>query len=80
MSQVLSLLKELDSEETLSLEKAKAIWQKMKQYTDYKLYVALLGTEIVGMFCLLICDNFGHGCVLMNFTSNWVLSNTALVL
>jgi len=45
----------------------------MKQYPDYKLYVALLGTEIVGMFCLLICDNFGHGCARVVIVNNVVI-------
>ncbi len=61
LPRVLTLLKELDGEAELSLEEARAIWKRMKQYPYYKIYVALKGMEIVGTFSLLICDNLGHG-------------------
>lgn len=61
LPRILTLLKELDRDADLSPEKTRAIRQRMQRYPDYKVYVALRGTELVGTFCLLIVDNLGHG-------------------
>ena len=73
LPRVLTLLKELDEEAELSLEEARAIWKRMKQYPYYKAYVALKGMEIVGSFSLLICDNLGHGGVRFAVVDNVVV-------
>ncbi len=44
----------------LSLERAEAIFGKMKNYPDYKVYVAIFRGEVVGTFALLIMDNLAH--------------------
>mgnify|MGYP001182377626 CR=1 FL=1 len=61
LPQVLILLKELDQEAEIELEKSKHIFNKMELYPDYKIYVAVLEANIVGTFSLLVCDNLGHG-------------------
>ena len=61
LPRILILLQELNREADPNLEKIHTIWQKMQRYPDYKVYVALRGTKLVGTFCLLIVDNLGHG-------------------
>lgn len=51
---------ELDDGKVLSLPEARRLFEKMKQYPDYKIHVALSGSKIVGTFELLIMDNLGH--------------------
>ncbi|MCJ7799304.1 MAG: GNAT family N-acetyltransferase [Polaromonas sp.] len=51
---------DMDDAEILSLADATQIWTRMAAYPNYKLYVALLGTQVVGTFALLIMDNLGH--------------------
>ena len=74
LPQIITLLKELDQEVHLSIEDAMAIWQRMKQYPYYKLYVATAESEIRGTFCLLICDNLGHGGLRFAIVENVVVS------
>jgi len=61
LPQVLELLKELDQEAKINPEKSKYIFYRMKHYSYYKIYVVILGTNIVGTSSLLVCDNLGHG-------------------
>lgn len=49
-----------DAGETVSLEAARRLFERMQAYPFYRLYVAELGREIVGAFALLIMDNLGH--------------------
>lgn len=51
---------DLDDGNTLNEAAAKRIFERMAQYPNYKLYVAVEGTRIVGTFALLIMDNLGH--------------------
>ncbi|WP_395055078.1 GNAT family N-acetyltransferase [Polaromonas sp.] len=51
---------DIDDGDTLPLADAKRIWTRMASYPNYKLYVALQGTQVVGTFALLIMDNLGH--------------------
>jgi len=50
----------MDDGTVLSEDDANNIFTRMKSYPDYKLYVAIYGTAIVGSFALLIMDNLGH--------------------
>ena len=50
----------VDSDETLSIDKAKRIFQRLETYPDYRLYVAHYSGIVVGAFTLLIMDNFAH--------------------
>lgn len=50
----------MDKGNVLSLEKARVIFNRMRQYPDYKVYVAFLDGEMVGTFELAIIDNLGH--------------------
>jgi len=51
---------DMDDADMLPLADAKPIWARMAAYPNYKLYVALQGTQVVGTFALLIMDNLGH--------------------
>ncbi|MDP3605284.1 MAG: GNAT family N-acetyltransferase [Polaromonas sp.] len=51
---------EIDNGAVLTLPDATRIWERMAGYPNYKLYVALQGTQVVGTFALLIMDNLGH--------------------
>lgn len=51
---------DMDDADVLPLAEAKSIWARMAAYPNYKLYVALQGTQVVGTFALLIMDNLGH--------------------
>jgi GNAT superfamily N-acetyltransferase len=39
---------------------AKALFEKMRRYPDYRLYTAVLDGKVLGAFALLIMDNFAH--------------------
>ncbi|WP_188708712.1 GNAT family N-acetyltransferase [Polaromonas eurypsychrophila] len=51
---------DIDDGDTLPLADAKRIWERMASYPNYKLYVAVRGTQVIGTFALLIMDNIGH--------------------
>jgi len=44
----------------LTLAQARRIFQRIRSYPDYKIYVVLIEKKIVGSFALLIMDNLGH--------------------
>ncbi len=50
----------LDDGKVLTGEQALEIFNKMQRYPDYRLYVALSDSTVVGSFALLIMDNLGH--------------------
>jgi GNAT superfamily N-acetyltransferase len=50
----------LDTDGSLSIEAATEIINKMKQYPNYKMFVAVADGEVVGTFTLLIMDNLVH--------------------
>lgn len=50
----------MDDGEVLNLAEAERIFDKMRFYPDYRLYVASMDYLIVGTFALLIMDNLGH--------------------
>jgi N-acetylglutamate synthase-like GNAT family acetyltransferase len=51
---------ELDDKQVLDVKEAKAIFDKIKLYPDYHLYVAETDGIIVGTFALAIMDNLAH--------------------
>jgi GNAT superfamily N-acetyltransferase len=51
---------DIDDGDVLALPDATRIWERMASYPNYKLYVAVQGTQVVGTFALLIMDNLGH--------------------
>lgn len=51
---------DMDNGKILSLEEAKKIFEQMKLYPDYSIYVAELDNKIVGTFALAIMDNLAH--------------------
>lgn len=59
---VLELLsqKDLDDGNVLSIDDANAIFNKFKAYPNYSLYVAAIGTRVVGTFELLVMHNLAH--------------------
>jgi GNAT superfamily N-acetyltransferase len=50
----------LDDGEVLSEDAAITLFERIEQYPDYHLYVAVAVGRIVGTFALLIIDNLGH--------------------
>lgn len=50
----------LDKGQVLSLPEAEALFQKMSNYPNYKIYVAELDSQVVGTFALLVMDNLAH--------------------
>lgn len=59
---VMHLLKELDRDAAFdSAESLLICWHQMERYPFYKCYVIEDDIQITGTFCLLICDNLGHG-------------------
>jgi GNAT superfamily N-acetyltransferase len=50
----------LDKGETLALEPANALFEKMLSYPNYHVFVAKTDNEVVGTFALLIMDNLAH--------------------
>lgn len=50
----------IDHGKTLAFDDAKAIWQKMKSYPSYHIYLAKTGEKAVGTIAVLIMDNLGH--------------------
>jgi len=59
---VLNLLgsDDIDPGDVLSVEEATLIHHKFSAYPNYSLFVACIGSNIVGTFELLIMDNLGH--------------------
>jgi GNAT superfamily N-acetyltransferase len=51
---------DLDDGKVLPLLDAERIFERMARYPNYKIYVAVSDTRIVGTFTLLIMDNLGH--------------------
>ena len=50
----------VDDGEILGEAEARVLLQKFGAYPSYHLYVACLGTELIGAFALLIMDNLAH--------------------
>jgi len=51
---------DLDDGQMLSVADAERIFERMSQYPNYKLYVAVAAKRVVGTFALLIMDNLAH--------------------
>jgi len=49
-----------DPQDKITLRHAEEIFEKLKIYPDYKLYLAEFNNEIAGTFALLIMDNLAH--------------------
>lgn len=50
----------MDDGRVLTLKDAKKVFDKIKKYPDYKIFVAKVNKKIVGTFALLILDNIAH--------------------
>jgi GNAT superfamily N-acetyltransferase len=50
----------LDDGDVMSAEEARAHYRRFQLYPDYRLFVAVMGGDIVGTFALLIMDNLAH--------------------
>jgi GNAT superfamily N-acetyltransferase len=59
---ILSLYAEedIDNGNVLPIGSAKAIFEKMQSYPNYKIYIAKYNDKIVGTFSLSIMDNIAH--------------------
>lgn len=59
---ILSLFKQpdVDEDNILSVEQAQSIFTRIKNYPNYKIYVAKANDEIVGTFGLLTMDKLAH--------------------
>ena len=51
---------DIDNDQVLDLNNAKTIFDRMKLYPDYNIYVAEIDNKIVGTFALAIMDNLAH--------------------
>ena len=51
---------DLDDGKTLAMAEAERIFDLMSRYPDYKVYVSVIGKNIVGTFALLVMDNLAH--------------------
>jgi GNAT superfamily N-acetyltransferase len=51
---------DLDDGKTLPLDQAEQIFDLMKRYPDYRIYVSVIDKIIVGTFALLIMHNLAH--------------------
>ena len=51
---------DLDDGQVLSLSRAENIFERIHNYPDYLLFVAIREGNIVGTFALLVMDNLGH--------------------
>lgn len=62
LEEILSLYNQpdMDNGAVLDTTAAEHIFDKMKKYPDYCIYVAEIGSEVVGTFALAIMDNLAH--------------------
>lgn len=60
LPQVIELLQGMDEEEVLTLDEALKIWQRMKEYPYYKIFVVEDNKVLIGTCSLIIIDNLGH--------------------
>jgi GNAT superfamily N-acetyltransferase len=44
----------------LDINRARQIFEKIRQYPNYEVFVAQIGEEIVGTFAFLVMDNLAH--------------------
>jgi GNAT superfamily N-acetyltransferase len=51
---------EMDNGDVLSLSDAERLFDRITNYPDYQIYVAVCDERIVGSFALLIMDNLAH--------------------
>ena len=51
---------DLDDGKVLAALDAECIFDRIEKYPNYRIYVAVSETKIVGTFALLIMDNLGH--------------------
>jgi len=50
----------MDDGSVLDAAEARHLFEKMRRYPDYRLYMAVFDEQVVGAFALLIMDNFAH--------------------
>jgi GNAT superfamily N-acetyltransferase len=60
LPEILKLYSQIDNEQDLALDDAKAIFNRIRSYPDYHVYVALVDGLIIGTFALAIMDNLAH--------------------
>jgi GNAT superfamily N-acetyltransferase len=51
---------DMDNGDVLDIGAARAVFDKLATYPNYKLFVAELAGRIVGSYALLVMDNLGH--------------------
>jgi len=51
---------DLDDGKVLTVLDAERLFERMARYPNYKIYIAVSDTRVVGTFALLIMDNLGH--------------------
>jgi GNAT superfamily N-acetyltransferase len=51
---------DMDNGQVVSLSKAERIFERMKEYPNYQIYVACRNGKTLGSFALLIMDNLAH--------------------
>ena len=63
LPQILNLYTQADMDDgkALPLESAKRLFNKLKKYPEYRIFVGIYENKIIGSFSLLIMDNLVHG-------------------
>ena len=51
---------DLDNGQSLLLEDAEAVFDRMRAYPDYRLYVAEVNGQVAGTFTLIVMENLSH--------------------
>ena len=68
-------LPDIDNGKILSVTEASALFDKIKTYPDYKVYVAKVNERIVGSFSLVILDNMVHNGLSSGLVESVVVHN-----
>ena len=50
----------MDDGAVLAPADAERLFEKMRRYPDYRLYLAVVDGQVAGIFALLVMDNLGH--------------------
>lgn len=67
---------DMDGEPGLTEAEALVVFRRMKAYPDYKVYVAVLDSEIVGTYALAVMDNLAHRGARSGLIEDVVVSDT----
>ena len=78
LPQILELYSHVDTgeDESLNIDDARKIYDRMKSYPDYEIFAAERDGKIAGTFALAIMDNLAHGGKKSGLIEDVVVSHT----